>query len=66
MRMEEFKSILKTRKISQRELARMTGMNRNTLGSKMSCHRPFNVDEARVISDALNLSASVRGYIFLT
>lgn len=55
MQINELKAVMARKNVSQRELARRTKMNRNTLSGKMSGRRPFDVNEARVICEALEI-----------
>ena len=52
----ELKGFMAKKGVSQRELAKRTGINRNTLAGKMSGRRPFDVEEARMICDALEIT----------
>ena len=65
MQLNELKAEMARKNVSQRELARRTNMNRNTLAGKMSGRRPFDVDEAFLICKALEIcDASKMALIF--
>jgi transcriptional regulator with XRE-family HTH domain len=59
MQINELKAVMARRGVSQRRLAELTGMNRNTLAGKMSGNRPFDVDEAVIICKALDITDPV-------
>ena len=56
MRINKLKAVMAEKGVSQRALAQMTNMNRNTLAGKMSGRRPFNIDEASLICKVLEIT----------
>ncbi len=64
---KKLKVLLLENDMSQRQLSAATGMNKNTLNSKINGKTPINTDEAIAICDALNIQdAETKVDIFLS
>jgi transcriptional regulator with XRE-family HTH domain len=52
----EFKKALIDANISQRQLARMSGISKNALNRKINNHGDFTLTETRIICECLNIT----------
>ena len=65
LNVNKLRGVIAARGVTQGELARMIGVNENTLSYKLRGMRPFNTDELERIREALQIPTREYIEIFL-